>query len=82
MYNFETKNWVQRTISVGKGTIKKFRMRLARYFLNKGKAFILAKWGHLFPPLTPLWEDGKNVGAMADFYDVALNAASSALGLK
>ena len=43
MYNFETKNWVQRTISAGKDTIKKFRMRLARYFLNKGKAFIMNK---------------------------------------
>ena len=65
VYSFETKNWVQRTISVGKLTIKKNRMRLTRCFLNKGKAFVLAKWGHLFPP--PCGKTAKMLGRWPTF---------------
>lgn len=80
VYSFDKKRWIQRKITAGRLSFKKFRMRLTRHMLNKGKSFIIKRWGHLLPTLTPLYEDGKNVGAMADFYVVALNAAISALG--
>ena len=80
VYSFDKKQWLQRKITAGRLPFKKFRMRLTRHMLNKGKLYIIKRWGHLLPTLTPLYEDGKNVGAMADFYVVALNAAISALG--
>ena len=84
--NFETKNWVQRTISAGKQTTKKFRMRLTlRYFLTKGKRSSLQdRWGHFLPPLSNTLVGGRQrlLGDGRLLRRGFKNAASSALGRK
>ena len=81
-YDFKAKKWKPRKIRAGNISFNKFRVRLSRHYLDKGRAFILETWKDDLPDLTRLTDESgtHEIGALADIIQVAKCAAASALG--